>query len=124
MLSTHESQALLALSDTRNVDYETLTPELKAAMDSLEIKKMVTKENGIINATAQGITLVKIFKSGLDFKVLFRRLSFRTITKLMHSGFDKCLSDGIHLNVIFRNMPSSKLEAIKQEIALAEEAKT
>ena len=119
MLSTNESQALVALVDTRNVAYEQLSPELKGAIDTLAVKKMVEVEEGMVNASAQGVTLVKIFKSGLDFSVLFKRLSFRTITKLMHTGFEKCLTDGIHLNVIFKNMPEEQLASIEAEIAIA-----
>jgi hypothetical protein len=122
MLSTNESQALIALVDTRNVAYEQLNPELKSAIDALQHKKMVEIKDGIVNASAQGVTLVKIFKSGLDFSVLFRRLSFRTITKLMHTGFEKCLNDGIHLNVIFRNMSPEQVEQIEKEIDLSREA--
>lgn len=119
MLTTNEGQALIALVDTRNVAYEQLNPELKGAIDSLVVKKMVEIEEGFVNASAQGVTLVKIFKSGLDFSVLFKRLSFRTITKLMHTGFEKCLTDGIHLNVIFKNMPEEQLALIEAEIAIA-----
>jgi hypothetical protein len=122
MLSTNESQALIALVDTRNVGYEQLNPELKNAIDALQQKKMVEIKDGLVNASAQGVTLVKIFKSGLDFSVLFKRLSFRTITKLMHTGFEKCLNDGIHLNVIFRNMSNEQVDLIEKEIELAREA--
>lgn len=124
MLTTNESQALVALVDTRNVAYDGLTPELKTAIDALEHKKMVEVKDSLVNASSQGVTLVKIYKSGLDFSVMFRRLSFRTITKLMHSGFEKCFDDGIHLNVIFKNMPDEQLSLIEKEIEIAREAKT
>jgi hypothetical protein len=123
MLTTNEAQALIALVDTRNVGYEQLAPELKSAIDSLQHKNMVEIEGGLVNASAQGVTNTKIYKSGLDFSVMFKRLSFRTITKLMHTGFEKCLNDGIHLNVIFKNMSPEQLDRIKQEIQIAEDSK-
>ena len=124
MLNTAESQALIGIVDNRNVPYETLNNDWKEAVDALKDKRMVEVKNGLVNASSDGVTLVKIFKSGLDFNTMLRRIPFRTFTKLLYLSFNKCAEDGVHLNVIFKNMPQSQLDMIKQEISLAEQAKT
>jgi hypothetical protein len=124
MLTTAESQALIGIVDNRNVPYATLNDEWKVAIDALTLKHMVEVKDGLVNASAQGVTLVKIFKSGLDFSIMYKRLPFRIITKLLHLGFNKCFEDGIHLNVIFKNMPDEQLQIIEKEIEIARQAKT
>lgn len=124
MLTSEQAQALLFVVDNRDIAHSSLNEETANLIDQLEARRMVKVTNGKVSAEPHALKLVEVYKSGLNFDTLYRRMSFKSTTKLMHKGFEKCFSEGVHLNVIFRNMSQEHLDILKQEIKIAEEARS
>lgn len=80
-------------------------------------------EEGLLKPTTKAITNVKVFTSGLDFDLLLYRLNFKSITRLFYLTIQKAFKDGIHLNVVFKNMEQEELDRLQIELDIAKEKK-
>jgi hypothetical protein len=107
-------------SQERIIDFSTITSNEDRLKSFTVLEKLGYLEKDEDSkrawATKEGVSLVKIALSGLDFSELLKRQNNSAVVRLAHVLIQEMFKRNIHLNVVFKNLKEEDLEKVQAEI--------